>query len=264
MEVRSAALRQVSFRAIGWLAVVAMLAVAVLGPSAQRSLAASVDPTDPGDGNPSCTDLGYAFEFKIDTGDLEETTYGDEDADFKANGGVVVSNWTGQEITISNLSDDGQTFDFEAEIAVSAVLVKAGNDNHALYEYDPPVLSDTELTHGGDQQGISHVSFCGNPVTEPSEPPSEPPSVPPSEPPSVPPSEPPSVPPSEPPSVAPSGGVGGATGTPTVTAGPTLPPTDLEGNAAPISDTWRMALIALAGLLASVLVMTPARSARRK
>jgi hypothetical protein len=61
-----------------------------------------------------------------------------------------------------------------------------------------------------------------------------------------------------------SGGVEEATGTPVITAGPTLPPTDLEGSAAPLSDTWRMALIALAGILASVLVMTPARSTRRR
>jgi len=51
------------------------------------------------------------------------------------------------------------------------------------------------------------------------------------------------------------------TGTPSVT----LPPTDaLGGTAAPADGTWRLALIALAALLASVLVMTPARATRRR
>jgi hypothetical protein len=51
------------------------------------------------------------------------------------------------------------------------------------------------------------------------------------------------------------------TGTPSVT----LPPTDgLGGTAAPADGTWRLALIALAALLASVLVMTPAPAANRR
>jgi hypothetical protein len=51
------------------------------------------------------------------------------------------------------------------------------------------------------------------------------------------------------------------TGTPSVT----LPPTDtLTGTAAPSADSWRMVLIAMAALLASVLVMTPARVTNRR
>ena len=52
-----------------------------------------------------------------------------------------------------------------------------------------------------------------------------------------------------------------ATGTPVVTA----PPTDAFGDPSrPSTDTWRLLLIALAGLLASLLVLTPATATRRR
>lgn len=97
------------------------------------------------------------------------------------------------------------------------------------------------------------------PSDPPSDPPSSPPSDPPSAPPSSPPSDPPSSPPSDPPSVPPSGGVGGATGTPAVT----LPPTDgTDGNAAGLGEGWRLVLLAIAGSLAAVLLLSPKPAAR--
>jgi hypothetical protein len=251
--------RSSAMRMIGWLAVASMLAVALLGPSAAPILANHVTPTDPGTGNPDCASLGYSLTFKIDTGDLEEKTYTDADSE-------VVTDWDGQEITIDNISDDGQTFDWSSTLPVSAVLVKAGNDNHALYTYDPPATGDTGLTHGAGQQGISHVSFCGD-AEEPSNPPSEEPSTPPSEEPSTPPSEEPSTPPSgseeptqsEEPSPSFSGGVNPITGA------PTLPPTDgISAAAQPGSDTWRVLLVVMAALLASIMVLTPNRSSVRR
>jgi hypothetical protein len=60
---------------------------------------------------------------------------------------------------------------------------------------------------------------------------------------------------------APSQAVLAVTGTPSTT----LPPTDsFGGRAAPSDGTWRLALIAMAALLASVLVMTPARATDRR
>ena len=61
---------------------------------------------------------------------------------------------------------------------------------------------------------------------------------------------------------APTGGVGGATGTP----GVTLPPTDTltGGPIAPAGDGWRLILLAMAGLMAAALLMTPARVVVRK
>ena len=91
-------------------------------------------------------------------------------------------------------------------------------------------------------------------------PPTEPPVV--TAPPTAPPvTAPPTAPPVITPAPTPFQSVLAETGTPSVT----LPPTDgLGGTAAPADGTWRLALIALAALLASVLVMTPAPAADRR
>ena len=65
------------------------------------------------------------------------------------------------------------------------------------------------------------------------------------------------------PTTQPTGAVGGARGTPKVT----LPPTDtVDGVApsAPAGDGWRVILLGMAALLATSLVLTPARLAVRK
>jgi hypothetical protein len=69
----------------------------------------------------------------------------------------------------------------------------------------------------------------------------------------------------------PTGGVGGATGTPAggaggATADPTLPSTStIDGQGSgPIGEGWRMILLALAGVLAAALLLTPARVVIRK
>jgi hypothetical protein len=64
---------------------------------------------------------------------------------------------------------------------------------------------------------------------------------------------------------SPTGGVGGATGTPGV-PGVTLPPTDTltSGTSAPAGDGWRLILLAMAGLMAAGLLVTPARVVVRK
>jgi Prealbumin-like fold domain len=65
------------------------------------------------------------------------------------------------------------------------------------------------------------------------------------------------------PTATPTGEVEGATGTPNIT----LPPTDTAlggGPAAPSSDGWRLILLAMAGLLAAALMLTPAGVLVRK
>jgi hypothetical protein len=62
----------------------------------------------------------------------------------------------------------------------------------------------------------------------------------------------------------PSGTGGGETGTPTPTPpSRTLPPTDaLGGQVDTNGDSWRLALIVIAGLLSTILVLTPSRRRR--
>ncbi len=65
------------------------------------------------------------------------------------------------------------------------------------------------------------------------------------------------------PDAQPTGGVGGATGTPSIT----LPPTDtigVTGTTASAGDSWRLILLAMAGLLGATLLLTPARAAERR
>ena len=64
------------------------------------------------------------------------------------------------------------------------------------------------------------------------------------------------------PTQTPTGGVGGATGTPNIT----LPPTDavLGGTTPATGEGWRLILLAMAGLLAATLLLTPARAVVRQ
>ena len=56
--------------------------------------------------------------------------------------------------------------------------------------------------------------------------------------------------------------VGGETETPAIT----LPPTDTFGSGpmAPANDSWRILLVVLAGILASVMILTPSPATRRR
>ena len=55
--------------------------------------------------------------------------------------------------------------------------------------------------------------------------------------------------------------IGGETATPTIT----LPPTDAFGGpVAPANESWRIMLVVMAGILASVMILTPSPATRRK
>ena len=61
--------------------------------------------------------------------------------------------------------------------------------------------------------------------------------------------------------LVPTDSVGAATETPEIT----LPPTDTFGmSATPTNESWRIMLVLMAGLLASVLILTPKRASRRR
>jgi hypothetical protein len=112
---------------------------------AMPALGASVEPTPINEGNPTCSDFDASWtELKVEPpadGDYTDGTL---------------------EITISNFSnDDPKGFDWESNIGVDAVFVKAGSDKHNLYVYDPESLGDTDLgPQDGQGNGISHISFC--------------------------------------------------------------------------------------------------------
>ena len=247
-------------RRLAWLATAGLTAAALLAPGATSVAAASVTPIFlpadiDGDGqadqNPTCAFL--------------DGFYGGGQTWIEVAKFQPLANGTQNGVTISGVS--GQVFDWSSTVGIDAVLVKAGSDNHALYVYasnagSAEALSDTDLTHGPSQQGVSHVSFC----MDEGSPPTPTPTLAPTPTPTLAPTPTPTG--STP---TPTGGVGGATGTPAggvggATSDPTLPSTatiDGTGSAAS-GDGWRVILLVMAGLLAVALLLTPAKAVIRK
>ena len=297
-------------RRLSWLVVASMTTVALVGPSASSVSAASVAPNFIGESfgkNPTCEDLDGAFGGGQTWTELE-----------KIDG--MPANGVYGEITISGVS--GQTFSWSSTVGVDAVLVKAGSDNHNLYVYAAngaavESFGDTNLTHGPNQQGTSHVTFCFDetnpqptptptptpdptptptpdptptptptpdptptPTPDPTPTPTPDPTPTPTPDPTPTPTPDPTptptptnppvfqpaptpVPTPEPTPEPPTGGVLAETGAPQVT----LPPTDtLSGSTqTPTGESWRIVLLAMAGILATTLLLTPVmQPAKRK
>jgi hypothetical protein len=122
-----------------------LAALGLLAALTIPALGASVTPTPiSDDNNPTCSDFGDWTELKVDPPGNGEFT-----------DGVLT-------VTITNFTnDDPKGFDWESNIGVDAVLVKAGSDKHNLYVYDPESTGDTDLgPQDGQGNGISHISFC--------------------------------------------------------------------------------------------------------
>jgi hypothetical protein len=151
-----------------------LAALGLVAALAMPALATHVTPElIAGNDNKTCGELGtYGFEFKIN-----ETPSGFYDEDDSA---VIVTPDvpTDFEVTIT-YNAETNVFSFTSNIAVEALFVKGGNDGGNLYEYDPPVTSDSGLQTPTAQE-VSHISFCWTDAPQESEaPPSE---APPSEP----------------------------------------------------------------------------------
>jgi hypothetical protein len=224
---------------------------------ASTAMATHVTPTPiSDDNNPTCSDFGNWLEVKDES---------------PSNGTIDVPDFG--TITISNFANNA--FDWSSDFGIDAVLVKAGDDKHNLYIYNPESMGDTGLTaQAGSGNGISHISFCYDadaptPTPTPSPTQFEAPTPTPTPTPEATPTPTPEATPTPTPTPTP----GAPTPTPTpeesvgaVTDTPTLPPTDTFGgdSAAPGSSTLAVLLVVLAGTVASALVLTPHRSRRRR
>lgn len=228
-----------------------LAAVGLVAVLAVPTLGASVVPTPINDGNPTCGDFNASWtELKIDP----------------PGNGVFTDGTLTVTITayVNSSSGTPGSFNWTSNIGVDAVFVKAGDDKHNLYVYNPESLGDTGLgPQAGSGNGISHISFCYDADAPPSESvPASQPSVPASQP-SVPASQ-PSVPasqPSIPASNPPSGGVEEETGTPGIT--PPSTSTDISSTGS-TSNGWLIPILGIALLLASLLLLTPSRTVRRR
>jgi hypothetical protein len=97
-------------------------------------------------GNPSCTDLGYDFGFRVDPPNA-----GTYDIDG---------------LNTVTVTTDGVYFDWSSTLPMDAVIAKGG-PNANVYVYDPPAeeTSDTGLhspinPSNGQPFGLSHIDFC--------------------------------------------------------------------------------------------------------
>jgi len=256
-------------RRLSWLAVAAITTVALAAPGS-AVMAASVTPIPiSNDANPTCG------EYNVLYGGSQSWLETKKDP---PTAGVINVAGFGT-ITVSNVANN--SFDWSSTFGIDAVLVKAGSSKHNLYVYAPTAVSaeafgDTGLVpQSGTGNGISHISFCWDvdpeptptPTPEPTPTPQPTPQPTPNPTPTptpVPTPTPTPVPTPEPtPEPTPTGEVLAETGAPAVT----LPPTDtLSGSAqAPTGDSWRLILLAMAGILATTLLLTPAMApARRK
>ena len=117
-----------------------------------------------------------------------------------------------------------------------------------------------EICNGADQKSDNFKVEEAAPTPTPT--PTPTPEVTPTPTPEVTPTPTPEVTPTPTPAV--SGGVGGATGTPAVSAGTTLPPTDgMGGSSGGLGESWRLVLLAVAVVLAATLLLTPKRAVIR-
>lgn len=195
---------------VGLLATLGLLAA-----FAMPTLAASVTPTPINDGNPTCGGFNAAWtELKVEP---------------PGNGVFTDGTLT---VTITNFVNSSSgtpgSFDWSSNIGVDAVFVKAGNDKHNLYTYNPESTGDTGLgPQSGTGNGISHISFCydaGGTTATPT--------------------------PTPTPTATPGGGVAG--GNPTPTPAPTLPNTAANTLTSGPSLGLSLLLIASLGALVSV------------
>ena len=123
-------------------------ALGMVAAMAMPALAASVTPTPINDGNPTCSAFGAGWnQLKVEPPGNGNFTDGTLE--------ITISNF------VNSTSGTPGSFDWTSNIGVDAVFVKAGNDKHNLYVYDPESLGDTDLgPQAGNGNGISHISFC--------------------------------------------------------------------------------------------------------
>jgi hypothetical protein len=224
-------------RTAAWIAVAGMLGVALAAPGPA--------PAMPRGNPPSVECGGFALYFKID--DIADT--GIEPGVYTSTTPRVETNWDGQQVTITNVTAEGQAFDWAATELVARVAWKEAG---SIFWSDAGLPGYTGSVADRIKNGISHVTFCGEaPTLTPTPTPTEPVIT-------------PTPTPTEPvitptPTASPSASVEAATGTPRTTP----PPTDARAATMPSSPAWSLVLILIATVMAVSLVVTSPRSRRR-
>src|SRR5919198_286758 len=271
-------------RPAGWLGVVAMLAIAILGPSAGSALAVTFNPGQ--NGHPTSghlTDLkgrGGDVVFKFQTNmtincDGSTTQQFNMKLDYDITGAALPAGSTlvvylspNQGAINNNAGGDEAGYISTVESNEGSVDM-SGLSGSGTLTIHLSVSHPFQLSGGGvlgviadDKDGTSAWTTktnsinCGEALATPTPTPTEAPTPTPTEAPTPTPT---ATAPAATPTPTPTGGVEAATGTPRVT----LPPTDtLGGGQQGGSSSWRMILIVMAGVLAGILTLTPKKARR--
>jgi hypothetical protein len=276
----------VPFPVAGWLGVVAMLAIAILGPSATLAAGPGGDDNLPNSGHTSNT--GGIVPTMLKNAEMtcdENSSVQNISGQFTLSGTAGANTYVVIYLTPNNGSDASPVDNVEDNEVKVDISGQSGTVNFSLN-----ITSPFTTTKGGvlavfamDVDGTIFTSKSnslncteGEPTPPPptNPPPTNPPPTnpPPTNPPPTnpPPTNPPPTnpPPTatptgtvvpEEPTPTPTGGVEAATGTPRVT----LPPTDTVGGDQQGGGSWRMLLIVMAGLLAGILALSPRQRVRR-
>jgi hypothetical protein len=269
--------RATQFRVLGWLAVVALLAVAILGPTAGSALAGT--PT-----SGATSDLkGIASSY---TNVLIDGAAGtSNDTVLLCSDNTATQFVSHISFSLSQTAPAGSYFRVYLTPNGGAQLTPAGVDITANQgtidtsgltagDYSLPitlnVTTSFDITSGGvllviaDDVSGAKFNSKSNSLNCTEAAPTPTPTVAPTPTPTVAPTPTPTggveASTSTAPTATPTGGVEGATGTPATT----LPPTDTVGNSSPTSGGWRILLVGLAGLLAVVLLLSPSRRRNRR
>ena len=140
-----------------------VVSVALIVAVGVAHASASVTPTSI-KGNPSCSDLGHTYGFKVDKGGIAAAGTWQQGTD--GTSGPLPPGASVTVTTLDGLFFDWLVSDFGTGGGMDAVIVKGGR-NANIYVYDPPTeaTQDTDLSatiNAGSQQpfGISHIEFC--------------------------------------------------------------------------------------------------------
>lgn len=239
--------RVTRYRASGWLAVASLLALALAGPSAPGVAAA-----DPPGNNGTIKIHEQGTPSGTESNDPKVCVFNVEGYGFDVGQhGYLMFSVQGGDAPIGT---NAGPYDFGP--------IQASARHRSYYETEyfqlrPGHYRATLYGKEGDSINLKDVKAKSKVFKVQCEDPQAP-----SLSPSTPPSTPPTVAPTSDratPTPTPAGTVGGSTATPVAT----LPPTDaLAGDVQPSPEAWRLMLLAIAGLLTGILVLTPGRRRR--
>jgi hypothetical protein len=133
-------------RTAAWIAIAGVLGIALAVPGSVPVVAGGANPSS------ECGDLSLFF--KID--DIADS--GIKPGVYTGDSAHVETNWHGQAITISNVTAEGQAFDWASTKLVTKVAWKEATNIYSSTDGLPGYAGSVD---DRIKQGISHVTFCG-------------------------------------------------------------------------------------------------------